>query len=343
MTETKKLTRNEIAKAAGVSPSTVSRALAGSPLLPEETISKIREIAEKMGYTPNILAKRLAANRSFQIAFAVPLDLMKLSGPFKTSYFSDMLNSITKHSYDQGYSVSVYPYDSNEKTFISEFKRLYDSKCIDGIIIMGLKQDSKIPQELAKGKIPSVLAGSFFENCPLPSVNFDPAPAISDMIKHLEKNGTERLFFIHGNLNYFDAIKQKTELQTKIAGSKIQLFVMSGNYTKSSGCKAAAEIMPEAKQNDCVFLANDRMAAGFYRYCHENKIAIPDRISVIGSDDDEFSTFIFPELTTIRQPRLEAGKKAVELLQALIEKKKIVTLNVLIKETFIIRQSTHIK
>lgn len=340
MTEAKKLTRNEIAKAAGVSPSTVSRALAGSPLLPEETIEKIKKIAGKMGYTPNILAKRLAANKSFQIAFAVPLDLMKLSGPFKTSYFSDMLNAITKYSYEEGYSVSVYPYESDAKKFISEFKRLYDGKCIDGIIIMGLKQDSKIPAELAEEKIPTVLAGSYFEKIPLPSVNFEPAPAISEMIKHLEEKGIKKLFFVHGNLSYFDAIKQKNEVLRGIAKSKLQLKIVSGNYTKSSGCKAAAEIMPEAKQNECVFLANDRMAAGFYRYCHENNIAIPGRISVIGSDDDEFSTFIFPELTTIRQPRMEAGRKAVELLKALIDKKEIRVRNILIDETFITRNST---
>jgi len=333
----KNLTRKDIAKAAGVSPSTVSRALSGSPLLPKKTIDHVAEIAARHGYKPNILARRLASNRSFQIAFAVELWTGTRRGPIQMSYYSAILDAMVTEAYKRNYSVLVQPYTKDEETFVGHFTDLVGTRQVDGVVFAGLTLKSGIPSELIRRKLPFVVVGSKPADKFL-SVNADPYPAMKEMFNVLGGRGYRRIFFVEGDLNFYHAVEHRNAFMKALKDSRLKLAgAISGDYSRRCGYGVAPEILVRKQKGDCVFFSNDRMATGFYRYCYENKVSIPGEIGVLGSDDDESALVLYPELSTIRQPRVEMGAAAVNLLIDMLEKKK--TGSVVIPTSFVTRRS----
>lgn len=315
------LTRKDIARVAGVSPSTVSRALAGrKDLLPESTISHVCEVAAKLGYKPNVLARRLASNKSFQIAYAVPLSV-DVRGTFQVSYFSNLLDSVVAEAFKKGYNVTIVPLEKDPAKNIEKLHELAVTKAVDGLVIAGLKAGDLLPEALYEEDIPFVLIGSHLADERFPSVNCSPDSAI---LKLLGTSEGADLYFVHGDLRFDDAVSQLDAVKKAVKKLKFRSFrLVEGNYSRKSGYNAASLIVPEAAgKNAAVFLANDRMAGGFYRYCWEHNFKIPDDIKVAGSDDDDAAGVLYPALTTIRQGRYEMGTAAVAMLADIISGKE---------------------
>ncbi len=318
------LTRKDIAKAAGVSPSTVSRALSGSKLIPETTVAMIRELAERMGYRPNILAKRLAVNRSFQIGFVLPLGLNR-KGPLQMSYYSTILDGMVGAAFPRGFSVGIHPYAGESEDAAAGLADIVGRRDADGLVLLGLKQGSPIPDALLKASVPFVLIGSSHRKAS--SVNCDPGKALKDMLKVVKSLSYERLVYVKGAPNYYDAALQASSLEQGLKETPFANFeTLEGDYSRTSGYKAADALFSKGGlmrsgrvPKTCVFLACDRMAMGFYRYCQEHGIAIPEEVGVVGSDRDDAALGLHPELSTMRQPRLEMGRAAMDLLIDLCE------------------------
>jgi LacI family transcriptional regulator len=316
----KPLTRKDIAAAAGVSPATVSRALSGSPLLPRTTIERIRAIARRMGYRPNELARRLAANRSGQLGFVVPPATAR-GGTFHLSYYSRLLDAVTGAAFSRKHTVTILPGMEGPGDADLLVRRV-ESRQVDGLLFLGLRVDQADLRPLRRRGLPCVVVGAEPAGARPLSVNCDPAPGIREMLTALREKGCRRLFFVHGDLAFHDARRQLSTLEEETAEVGLPLRqVFRGNYSFRSGYGVAAEVLAASRRNDAVFLANDRMAVGFYRWCQERGIAIPDRIRVVGSDDDYSASLLFPSLSTIHQPRTEMGEAAADLLIDLIEGK----------------------
>jgi LacI family transcriptional regulator len=160
------------------------------------------------------------------------------------------------------------------------------------------------------------------------------------MLAKLAEKGYKRLFFVSGDMGYHHASAQKLALKRALEkrGCGIEFAgELSGNYRRRSGYAAAGKIVPIAKRGDCVFLSNDRMAAGFYRYCNEHGVSIPKDVGVVGSDNDEAAQMLYPDLTTIYQPRVEMGETAVEMVVDMLNGKQPET--VVLPKKFILRNS----
>lgn len=324
---------------AGVAPSTVSRALSGSPLIPKETADKIKEIADKAGYRPNMLARKLASNRSFQIGLVTPLGVNR-SGAFHASYFSGLLDSMVGAALPANYHMTIMPYRFDEPDIPETLHAYISEKNVDGLILAGLKQDSDIPARLADAEVPFILIGSKPENDEIITINCNPRPAIRSMLELLRSKSYRKLVFVAGDMDYYDAQRQKDCLVEELKDFDIKVSFMDGNYTRRSGYAAAKELFSRNITADtAVFLANDRMAGGFYRYCYENDIKIPERVAVIGCDDDDAARVLFPELSTIHQPRREMGQLSVETLLQVFAGKKIAETSFEMDEYFIQRAS----
>ncbi len=342
MNKGKNLTRNDIAVAAGVSPSTVSRALAHSPLLPSATIERICKIAKELGYRPNQLARRLAANKSFQIGVVAPLGVAR-KGTFQVGYFASILDAMVSTAYKKNYNITIFPYSSASRGRTEKLVELVSSRHVDGLILLGLKQRSRIPSLLSKAGTPLLLIGSHSTVANVFSVNCDPQSAVAEMLRALEQRDYRRLVYVSGNLDYFDAGIQRRALLKEMESSNIELLkIIDGDYSRRSGYAAAETVMQldsMSEDNDkcCVFLANDRMATGFYRYCNEHGVRIPQQLGVVGSDDDDAARALYPDLTTIRQPRPDIGRVAVELMTRLLDGER--PKSVVLKKTFVLRES----
>ena len=335
-----KLTRTVIAKEAGVSPSTVSRALSGSKLIPEETVARIREIAVRLGYQPNLLAKRLAFNRSFHLGFVLPLDLSKgHKGPLRMSYYSTILDGMVSVAYKRSYRVCLHPYEGESAGSSLGLIEIVKRRDADGLVLLGLTQGSPIPGELIEAKIPFVLIGSRHDGAF--SINCDQAPAIRTMLSRITSLGYERLIHVKGASNYYDAIMQNKALAAAVKDGPFAKYdELEGDYSKTSGYEAAKSIFgakgaKALKRKTCVFLACDRMAMGFYRYCQEKGIRIPDDVGVFGSDGDELSKVLHPELSTMLQPRSQMGAAAAKMLMDSCDSSEASQRELIMEEPFV--------
>ncbi len=335
----KKLTRNDIALKAGVSPSTVSRALAGSPLLPESTIKKINALAREMGYRPNMLAHRLARNKSFQLGFVVPPAAGR-KGTFHVSYYSDVLDGVVHQASERGYTVQIIPLLGASPSLLGILKGLAEGRTVDGFVLVGLTNDIPLLRETDEAGFSCVLVGAVSPQGKVPSITYDPSRGIGEMLHALSARGYKRLFYVFGPKRYHDALVQHEALTTAMRRSSLTLAgTIEGNYSIKSGWEAAESILPKACAGDCVFLANDRMAAGFYHFCHERDFKIPDKIAVAGCDDEDIAVILSPELSTIRQPRREMGEAAADALVDLLNGGETQKTRVSIQAAFIQRTS----
>jgi DNA-binding LacI/PurR family transcriptional regulator len=241
-------------------------------------------------------------------------------------------------AFERDYNVMVLPYLKNEKSAVEHFSDLILAKHVDGIVFAGLTRKSNIPAELLKRKIPFVVIGSEAVKNKFVSVNTDPFPAMKEMFRSLEKRNYMRIFFIEGDSEYYHAVSLKASFMKALGKSSLSLAgIIKGDYSRTSGYDSAEKILSMKKKGDCVFFSNDRMASGFYKYCYEHKVAIPEDIGVIGSDNDDSASALYPGLSTIEQPRVEMGAAAVNLLIDVFEKKPVQPL--VIPNSFMERKS----
>jgi LacI family transcriptional regulator len=307
--------------------------------LPSATIERIEKIAEKLGYHPNMLARRLASNKSFQIGYAVPLTFPG-RGAFQIPYFSMILDAAVIESFARSYNIAIYPLGDDSSSCADKLTDLVKTKQVDGLIVSGLKRGSPVPGFLKKEGIPFVIVGSLPEISGIPCVNYSPGKAIKRLLAELSRKSYRKIHFVTGDMNYYDAVNQKEIFTECLVPYNFNVREHVGDYSRACGYRLAPEIVENiGKEKECVFFANDRMASGFFRYCAENRINIPGTLGVCGCDDEDYTKALYPSLTTIRQPRARMGHAAVDVLMKSIEKPSSEINPVEIEAQFILNSS----
>jgi DNA-binding LacI/PurR family transcriptional regulator len=318
---TAKATSIDVAYRAGVSQSTVSRALRGSPTVNEETRKRIQEIAEELNYTVDKNASNLRSQRSNTIAllfFKDPTPDDSLINPF----FLSMLGSITRACAQCGYDLLISFQESSGNWHVT----YEDSKKADGIILLGygdyLEYRSRLEQLVAQGTH-FVRWGAVIEGQPGISVGSDNFKGGYDAAKYLLGHGRQRLAFLGGASNrapefleryrgYAAAIEETGALPLP----QLQVDAIS---TQESGYEAARELLSRNERFDAIFAASDLIALGAMHALRDHGIGIPAEVAVIGFDDIPPASLANPPLTTVMQDTRRAGQALVETLLKLID------------------------
>lgn len=292
----------------------------------------------RMGYKPNLCAKRLASKRSWQIGFAMEFSGKRVrKGPIQLGYYSGILDGVISAAYPDSYSVVVQPYTEESEDEAKRLIDLYHRRELDGFIFASLHRKSKFLPILKRAEVPIVIIGVSYPDTM--SVCIDYSNAYREILELIKSRDKNRIVFISGDKTYDYAAKQEEALLYEIKKSECKLVkIFNGDYSWRCGYGLGAQISRIADGKTVAIFANDRMAAGFYRYCAENKIKIPDQIGVVGADKDPIATGLFPTLTTIVQPRLQMGREAVRILKKFIEEKRKEN-NVIIKQEIIFGES----
>lgn len=334
-----KHTSFDIAYRAGVSQSTVSRALRNSPLVNEETRKKVQAIAKELNYKVDKNASSLRTQQSATIAlllFEDPTNDDSLINPF----FLSMLGSITRASSDRGYDLLV----SFQKMTNDWHADYEDSRKADGIILLGygdyLDYKEKLVQ-LINQDTHFVRWGADVKDLPVVSVGCDNFKGGQQLTEHLLQNGATNIAFIGGAgsgepefrdryLGYCHALKEAKQAVNKT----LQLDAIS---TEESGYKATKLLLDSGQRFNGIFAASDLIAVGAMKALQEANIAIPDDVAVVGFDDITMASFTFPPLTTAKQNTVLAGELLVDKLIRLINGEKATT--ELLPANLIVRQS----
>ncbi len=319
----KRITIKYIAQKAGVSVSTVSRALRNDPAASKKTINRILEIARQLNYYPNLLAKGLRQNKTCTIGII----FNDLNNPFYTEILSEIGEILNSKNYSLFICYSHYDVERERNNIISLL-----SKRVDGIIISPIDEKSENIDLLSQNNIETIIIDSFPYYKNHSYVYSNHRKGVELATEYLIKNGHRNILlitapeqekikathFINGyidTLNKFNiSIKKEYIIQSK------ELSIESGYET----FKNLLTENVEGKNLDFtgIITISDLLAIGIYKVSNELGFNIPTNYSIIGYDNIEVTSALSPPLTTIHQPRKRIGRESIELLLNNIENEK---------------------
>ncbi len=309
MSQKKAQTIADIAKIAGVSKSTVSRALSDSPLISLETRERIKKIAQEHQFRIHASAKRLSTQRSNTLAFVTQASCATFS--VEDLFSLEVLGSITQATAKHHYDLLMINAEPDNKTWIEDY---YDSGRVDGFIIMTSVHKSKHIKQLLDHGAPFITWGN-----PLPEENFNSVSG-DDFnggklaVEHLMYRGRKNIGFIGGPAEEVEVKLRFKGYSHALRQAGIEIFpqwITYGDYTSQSGERAVERLLTSVKDLDAVFVNSDMMAIGVLRKLRALGVKVPQDIAVAGYDDVSYAQFSTPPLTTIRQNIPEIGNQLV--------------------------------
>jgi DNA-binding LacI/PurR family transcriptional regulator len=315
-----KITIKDIAKALGVSTSTVSRALRDSYEIGEDTKRKILEYAEKMNYKPNQLALNLKERSSKSIGIVV-------SG-IANSFFSKALDGIESIAFDKGYNVIItQTHESNARELANVIH--LTSRAVDGILISLASETTDVTflKNYFDQKMPIVFFDRVSNDIDTHKVTCDNFQGAYDAVNHFIQNGYKQIAFL-GSAQHLSNTQERYKGYEKAfekAGLTVNnshvKFCQHGRSMQEELESALKNILSSNPKPEAILTSGDTLTQGSLRYFKKNKIKIPGDIAVIGFTNQDFAELLNPALTTVSQPAFEIGGYATELLLQLIESK----------------------
>ncbi len=320
----------DIAKKAGVAPSTVSRALANHPRIGEETTRHIQELATAMGYVPSALARSLVSSRSTTIGIAV--------NDFLNPFYVDLISNIEDVVVEEQYHVFVSSFHRNKARELSLTNAFYERR-VAGIIVVGSLIDRDYMVWPNRSSMPVVLI-----SCPsYPfSVSIDNTLGVCKAMQHLIELGHRRIAFVTQGHNTNTEIQRLAGYRAALTNHKIlvdERLIVAGDGDITGGITAVPQLLAQDNRPTAVFCYNDMTAIGVINGLQQQGYRVPEDFSVVGFDDLNIASAYSPSLTTVRQPTFQLGQGAINVLRALTQGDENITPQVFEPE-FIVRQST---
>lgn len=328
---------SDLAEIAGVSKSTVSRALKDDSRVKEETKEKIIKIARKYNYKPNKVAQALAENNTKTIAVILPFSPRSISDPF----FMEFLHGVNNASYRLGYSVTIPPVEKNN---FKSFKKVNQNINVDGVILTEPKINDPRINYLKENNIPFVFNGDPKAGDDTAWVDTDNQLGAYQAVNYLIKKGHRKIATVTGSLTLVAGKYRLEGYYQALRESGIEIkedLIFKADFTEKGAYLASKDLIKLNKEITAIFAANDLMALGVIKALREADIRIPRDISLISYDSIKLGEYIEPPLTTIDNTSLKKGEKAVELLTKLIEDQDIESKQILFPPKLTVRKSVN--
>jgi LacI family repressor for deo operon, udp, cdd, tsx, nupC, and nupG len=326
-------TMKDVAKMAGVSTATVSRALMNPDKVSVHTRQKVENAVLEVGYYPHNLAKNLRRNESRAVLVIVP----DISDPF----FSDTIRGIEETAAKHGYLVLIgdCKHQQQEHAFIN----LLITKRIDGMILLGSSIPFDVSKEEQKNMPPMVMANEFTPELELPTVHIDNLTSAFNATHHLQQLGHQHIACITGPESmplcqyrvqgYIQALRR--------AGIPIRdEYIIRGDFTHESGAASAEILLNLPKPPSAIFCHSDVMAIGTMWQAKKMGLKLPDDLSVVGFDNINIAQYSEPPLTTVAQPCYEIGYNSMLLLLEQLQGHRVSKGSRLLEAELLVRGST---
>lgn len=332
-------TIKDLAKAAGVSVTTVSRALNGYSDVNEETRRKIKEIAEAMKYRPNVVARSLVTKRTKSIG--VILSEINREGA-KDALAFETLCGINDRAVELDYDILLF--STNPKKQLSKsYADLCRERNVDGAILSGLRvNDPYLHEVLNHPDFPCVLIDIPVESDNIGHVTTDNVRGATAAVEHLIQLGHRDIAMINGHDEAAVSRDRKEGYRKALEQAGIPFreeLVFNGQFKEAGGFEAMNEILIKRPNVTAVFSASDLMVLGALKALEKVGRKVPESMSIVGYDDIAIASHCHPPLTTIRQDRYEMGYQAAQLLVDLLDGRHVKRKIVLHSE-LIVRHST---
>ncbi|MGX6607294.1 LacI family DNA-binding transcriptional regulator [Micromonosporaceae bacterium Da 78-11] len=299
------VTIKDVARAAGVSASTVTRALAAPSSVRPDTRDRVRKAAAALGYHPNRAAQGLITGRTGNLGLLVP----DLANPF----FPSIVKGVQARAQESGYAVFLVDTDEDATVEPSLVRKL--SKQVDGILLCSPRMAEEELRGLA-GDTPLVLLYRRVNR--IPSVTVEIRDGIRQAVRHLTALGHRRVAYVGGPRNSWADRERIRSLRPAATAAGIELVEIGNVVPQFEGGVAAADQVL-ASAVTAVIAYNDLVAIGLLNRLMARGVAVPRDLSVLGFDDIDSAAMVHPSLTTVATPKEQAGRAGVDLLMHLFQ------------------------
>lgn len=302
-----------IAREAGVSHSTVSRALRDSPLVNQETKERIQWLARELDYFPNSIARSLVTRQTQTVGVVVTT----IADPF----VAEVVQGIEDGAHERGYSVILASYNSEPQREISAVEMLRGRR-VDAVIVTSSRVGALYLDILGKIGVPIVLINSHSEESGRYtfSVGVDNRHGGYLASRHLIELGHRRIAYVSGAPDHSDNLDRLAGYRQALDEAAILLdpaLVIEGTGRADGGERALPMLIAAEEPPSASFCYNDMTAIGLLCAARQAGLSVPGDLAIVGFDDIPFASYVYPALTTVAQPKVKMGEKAMEMALAL--------------------------
>jgi DNA-binding LacI/PurR family transcriptional regulator len=303
------VTIEEVAAAAGVSRSTVSRVVNGSTAVSPEALEAVKRAIADLNYVPNRAARSLASQKTHAVALIVPEDTTRFFGdPFFAAIVSGINSRLSRSDYVL--NLFIASDDPGDKT--TSYVR---SGAVDGAIVVSHHTSDTFIERIAS-VVPVVYGGRPVRERERDYyVDVDNVRGAYDATVYLIESGRRRIATITGPLDMPAGIDRLQGYRDALAAFHLEEHAIEdGNFTADGGADAMRRILAAGPPPDAVFVASDLMARGVLTALTAEGLRVPDDVALMGFDDSPVATSVIPQLTTVRQPSFQQGERMASVL-----------------------------
>ncbi len=308
------LTLEDIGRLAGVSRSTVSRVVNGNTRVNPNVRRRVEEVIERTGYAPNVAARSLVSGRSGVIGLVIPSRVHSL---FEDPYFARLIQGISAASNRSSNTLSLFLFQSAEEE-AALYPRVVTSGFLDGLILTATRMADPLLTRMAGSDIPIVVVGRP-DMGGISYVDVDNRGGARRAATHLCDLGYERIGLLGAPVSTTAGVDRLNGFIEGLAlcGKALHPSLrVDGDFSESSGHRGMQELL--VQKPDAVFVASDTMAIGALRALREAGFQVPQDVAIVSFDGLPASEMSIPALTTIRQPVVDTGARAVQMLNDLV-------------------------
>jgi LacI family transcriptional regulator len=303
-------TINDIARLAGVSKKTVSRVINASPFVRDDTRERIEAVIAELGYAPDPQARGLAYGRAFLIGLVY-------DNP-NPQYVVNMQLGLLDGMRGSGFELVVHPCDRSSPTFLEDLASFVERQRLYGVILTpSVSEDERAAKLMAEIGCAYVRVASVSLDKPEHMIETRDRLGGREAAAHLAELGHTRIAFVSGPQTFRSSHERRSGFEEALNERGLALakaYVVEGAYTYDSGIEKGRDLLTMGERPTAIFAGNDEMAAGVLQAARQLGIRVPEDLSVVGFDDFQIASRLWPTLTTVRTPTREIGRLAVERL-----------------------------
>ncbi len=304
------ITINDLAQRLKLSPSTVSRALRDHPDISKKTKDRVRAIATKTHYQPNLIAQSLQTRRSNNIGVIVP--------EIRNTFFATVISGFEDGDYESGFNFLVCQRNVRFELETINARALAANR-VAGMLVSTSQETTEFShlKTILDQGIPMVLFDRIIEGLKVPLVMVDDFEGAYRAVSHLIETGRTRIAHLTGAGSLYVCRKRRAGYEAALRDHGLPVrpeYIIAGGYHEEDGRRGAEQLLALDHLVDGLFAINDPVALGAMLYFQDRGISIPEQIGLVGFSDNPNASLVRPPLTTIHQPAYEIGQTAAALL-----------------------------
>lgn len=324
-----KVTIKDVAKEANVAPSTVSRVIADSPKISEETKLKVNKAIKKLNYTPNVMARGLVSNKTRILGVVLPSEAEDL---FSNPFFVEAMRGMSIGVEENGYYI-MYAFSKNEEDELKSVKEFASSNLLDGICLLTARENDKCIKYLKEIKFPFVVVGRPDYDKDILWVDNDNFNAMYSLVNKFILEGKKDIAFIGAKKDWNVSKDRlsgfKEALKVNNVSYNDHIIVETKDFTEKCGYEGMKEIMSKSHPS-IVVTTDDLLAFGANKFLTENNI---NGIKLIGFNNTPMAKYQNSPISSIDIKATELGYQATRLLIRTLNKENLEKVNHYIVDT----------